>query len=295
MRQYLLTYATSVVCVIACNSDHSRTPRLDRVKPGPESVEPSYAWTSHEVAPPPTLTELVEGGTHWRFMTAHGPVHVWTPKGYNAKRAETIVYVHGFYAHVDDAWQNYKLETQFAGSAINAMFIACEAPASGTEPVSWTSLSDLLAAVERGTGQPWPKRRIVTVGHSGAWRTLIGWLGDPNIDTVVLVDAAYGEIDKYKQWVLASDQHRLIDIGDDTREWTDKLHADLPETYVLEAFPSLEEGIPREASRARIVYIKSNLGHFPLVTNGFALPMILRTLRARRLVREPLAELLKSE
>jgi len=110
----------------------------------------------------------------------------------------------------------------------------------------------------------------------------------------VLVDAAYGEIDQYKKWIDASDQHRLIDIGDDTREWTDQLHAQIPDTYVLDEFPSVEDGLPREAARARVVYIKSNLGHFPLVTGGVALPMILSTLRAKRLVRQPLAEILDS-
>jgi len=268
---------------------------MRRVRPAPEPVETSVSGTSREKAPPPTLSELVEGGRHWRFTTEHGPVHVWIPKGYDAKRAETIVYVHGYYVHVDDAWRNYKLETQFAGSAINAMFIAPEAPSTFGEPVAWESLAALLDSVERGIGQPWPKRRIVAIGHSAAFRTLLGWLDEPLIDTLVLVDAAYGEIEQYKDWLLASDHHRLIDIGDDTREWTDKLHADLPQTVVLDSFPSLEEGIPRSAARARILYIKSSLGHFPLVTGGVALPMILRTLRAKRLVREPLAEILDSQ
>jgi hypothetical protein len=290
-RLALLAFA---VCVIGCDAD-PRAPRTRRIATGAEPVGIGVEGTAREVAPPPTLSELVEGGHHWRITTAHGPVHVWIPKGYKPKRAETIVYVHGFYVHVDDAWQTYKLETQFAGSAINAMFIACEAPASGAEPVSWGNLADLLDAVEHGIDQPLPRRRIVVMGHSGAWRTLLGWLDEPEIDTVVLVDAAYGEIEEYKKWVLASDKHRLIDVGDDTREWTDKLHADLPDSYVLEDFPSLEDGIPREANRARIVYIKSHLGHFPLVTNGTALPMILRTLRARRLVKEPLADLLSSD
>lgn len=279
---------------VACDVEQPRSPRLGRIKPGAEAVSTSFDSTARERRPPPTLPELVEGGQHWRIVTANGPVHVWTPKGYDARRAETIVYVHGYYVHVDDAWKAYKLESQFAASAINAMFIAPEAPARSNEPVSWTSLADLLAAVERGIGQPWPKRRIVTVGHSGAWRTLLGWLDDPQIDTVVLVDAAYGEIERYRDWVLASEEHRLIDVGDDTRAWTDKLHASLPDTVVLDSFPTLEEGLPREAIRARILYIKSHLGHFPLVTNGYALPMILRTLRAKRLVRRPLAEILQS-
>ncbi|MGE5181653.1 MAG: hypothetical protein ACM31C_06310 [Acidobacteriota bacterium] len=287
----------ALVLVTACDGrpEPPRPARLGLVAVDPQPVPTSSRTTSHEPPPPPTLAQLVAGGHHWRFTTPHGPVHVWIPRGYDAKRAETVVYVHGYYVHVDDAWDQYHLETQFAGSAINAMFIAPEAPASLQEPVAWDSLAPLLASVEEGIGQPWPKRRIVTIGHSAAFRTLLGWLDEPEIDTVVLVDAAYGEIDEYKNWVLASDTHRLIDVGDDTRAWTDQLHAELPDTVVLDEFPSLEDGVPKSAVRARILYIKSTIGHFPLVTGGIALPMILRTLRAKRLVRVPLATILDSE
>ncbi len=296
MRLALALIGFVVVAGTACNDERPRTPRLGRIKPPAEPVHPSFESTTREPAPPPiTLSELVEGGRHWRLTTKRGPVHVWTPKGYRPRRAETVVYVHGFFVHVDTAWKSYKLETQFAASAINAVFIAPEAPASGAEPVYWTSLADLLDEVERQIGESLPRRRIVTIGHSGAWRTLLEWLDEPQIDTVVLVDAVYGEIDQYKKWVLADESHRLIDVGDDTRSWTDKLHAELPDTYTLEDFPSLDDGIPPDARRARIVYIKSKVGHRPLVTGGTALPMILRTLRARRLVRQPLAELLDSE
>jgi hypothetical protein len=292
--RYVGPVRLAMLCLlVACDSDeHARRPRVGNKLPATEQVTTSSSSTTNDPPPPVTVNELVEGGRHLRLATAHGPVHVWTPKGYEPRRAETIIYVHGYYVHVDDAWRDYKLESQFASSAINAIFIAPEGPASPVEAVSWDALAPLLDAVEQGMGQPLPRRRIVTIGHSAAYRTLLGWLDEVMIDTVVLVDAAYGEIDEYKKWVLADDKHRLIDIGDDTRAWTDKLHADLPETVVLEEFPSLEDGIPREASRARILYIKSSLGHFPLVTNGFALPMVLRTLRAKRLLREPLAELL---
>ena len=69
------------------------------------------------------------------------------------------------------------------------------------------------------------------------------------------------------------------------------MHAGLPDSVVLDGFPSVEEGLPKSASRARILYIKSTLGHFPLVTGGIALPMILQTLRAPRVLRKPLEEL----
>lgn len=258
------------------------------------TLETSSALTAHEPAPPVTLSELVEDGRHWRLSTPGGPIHVWIPRGYKEKRAETIVYVHGYYTHVDAAWKDHRLAMQFAASAINAMFVACEAPAGIDEPVAWESIAALLDVVERGIGQKRPRRRIVAAGHSGAFRTLLHWLDEPVLDTVVLLDAAYGEIESYRSWVLASPKHRLIDVGDDTRRWTEELHKQLPDTVVLDGFPSVEDEIPRSAAKAKILYIRSSIGHFPLVTAGVALPMVLRTLTRRRLLDVPLADLLEA-
>ena len=62
---------------------------------------------------------------------------------------------------------------------------------------------------------------------------------------------------------------------------------------VLDHFPSVEEGLPKNASRARILYIRSALGHFPLVTGGIALPRSLQALRAPRVLRRPLEKLVE--
>jgi len=286
-----MRWLAMLVVLAACDGDLPRKRPKVELTPG-EAIAPSVQGTAQEPPPPVTISGLVASGQYWRLATQHGPVHVWIPKGYDRRRAETIVYVHGYYIHVDGAWKDYELPKKFAAAGINAVFIACEGPASPQESVSWPALAPLLDDVERGIAQKLPRRRVVAFGHSAAYRTLLGWLDEPLLDTVVLLDAAYGEIEQYKAWVLADEHHRLIDIGDDTRAWTDKLHADLPDSLVIDGFPSVEDGIPREASKARVVYIKSNLGHFPLVTNDTAIPMILRTLRARRIMREPLAEIL---
>lgn len=287
------SFLVAAAVATGCESAPSEAPVVDVNMRGPR-VTPTTSLTTNEVAPqePVTVAKLVADGRYWRIQTKNGPVHVWTPKGYRRKRAETVVYVHGFYTHVDSAWKNHHLPAQFAASAINAMFIACEAPANGSERVSWTSVSELLAAVEAGIGKKVPKRRLVAVGHSGAWRTLLHWLDEPLLDTVVLFDAVYGEIEKYKRWVLASPKRRLIDVGDDTKKWTEQLHADLDGSVILDGFPPADQPVPRQLRRAQIVYIRSNVGHFPLVTGGVALPLTLRMLRAKQLLDMPLADLL---
>ena len=203
-----------------------------------------------------------------------------------------MIYVHGLYTKVDGAWDEHNLPHQFAASTINAMFIACEAPSSLGEAVAWTSMSELLATVDAAIADVrQPRRRIVAVGHSGAYRTLLHWLTDETLDTVVLFDAAYGEIESYRSWVTAKPRRRLIDVGDDTKKWTEELHKKLPDTVILEDFPPVEQEIPAAVARAKILYIRSTMGHFPLVTGGIALPMVLRTLRMRKLLDVPLAEL----
>jgi hypothetical protein len=229
-----------------------------------------------QIDPSPAITAAVAAGHHWRFETTHGVVHVWTPDGYDPRTAAIVAYVHGYYTDVDRAWMDHRLPEQFALSGINAMFIACEAPAGKSELVSWRSLPALLQVVTRGTGQPLPRGRRIAVGHSGAFRTLESWLADPALDTIVLLDAVY-DLDPFRAWIRASQRRRLIDIGADTVRFTDELHRTLPSTYVVDALPPPEAGaLPPEAAAARIVYVRSQVGHMPLVTGGVALPMVLR-------------------
>jgi hypothetical protein len=285
--------AAVVICaLLGCSKPEEPVPSVVVDPPAkPSRPKMHAASVAHEQPPQPTAAELVAEGHHWRLATAHGAVHVWIPKGYRVRTAETIIYVHGFYVNVDQAWEDQHLPRQFAAATINAAFIACEAPSSWEEPVSWDKLGPLLDEVERGIAQKLPRRRIVAVGHSGAYRTLLGWLDEPLLDTVVLFDAAYGDIEKYTAWVNGGPKRRLIDVGDDTRAWTDELHKKLPDTVLLDGFPSVDTGIPAAAAKAKILYIKSTIGHFPLVTGGIALPMILQTLRARKLLHIPLENL----
>lgn len=217
---------------------------------------------------------------HVRFRSKHGPIHVWSPAGYDPATAATVVFVHGYFAKLDDAWSSYRLAAQFRTSHVNALFIACEAPTSQDDAVAWPSLEAMLRAVVAKIGAL-PEGRLVAIGHSGAHRTLVNWLDEPQLDTIALVDAAYNDLSVYRDWLTERPDRRLIDIGDVRRPVTDAFHEALPETVVIDRFPPREQGaLPPETQSARVVYVRSFMGHMKLVTGGRAIPMILRALEA---------------
>src|SRR6185369_1890745 len=119
-----------------------------------EFLEPvAVALPALELGPPAPrpqdqrLEDRVRAGRHWRLETARGAIHVWTPAGYDAATAATVVFVHGYWTDVDEAWDAYRLAHQFALSGINAMFVVPEAPQAKRVPLSWPSLTDLVRTV----------------------------------------------------------------------------------------------------------------------------------------------------
>ncbi|HSN26019.1 MAG TPA: hypothetical protein VLT45_07030 [Kofleriaceae bacterium] len=220
---------------------------------------------------------------HVRIETRHhGPIHVWVPDGYDPEHAGVVVYVHGYFANVDDAWREYKLAHQFDASGLDAMFIACEAPTSPVDAVTWPSLSELLARVDAEPSLDLPDGPVIAVGHSGAHRTLSEWLDDPDLHTLVLLDALYGKVDEVEDWVARAPEHRLIDVSVITRPWAEQLHEALPETVVYDGLRAVRADHGKSARHARVVHVRARVGHMPLVTNGVALPTVLRTLRLPR-------------
>jgi hypothetical protein len=238
-----------------------------------------------EPVPPPAdkrLDDLVEAGRSWRIETARGPIHIWIPANYDAKTAATVVFVHGYHIDIDQAWVDYRLPQQFALSGINAMFIAPKAPIGKRDMIAWPSLRALVASVATHLdGVRMPTKRLVAMGHSGAYRTLAIWLANEGLDTVVLLDAVYGEY-RFANWVRESKEHRLLNIAYETGRWSDYLHRMLPSTQKVDGLPL--EGFPD----ARITYAKTDVGHWQLVTDGVAIPLALRAIKVPLLDDAPL-------
>jgi len=237
------------------------------------------------------LERAVAAGQSWRLDTPSGPVHVWVPLGYHPDGAATVVYVHGYYTDIDKAWVNHRLAQQFALAGINALFIAPEAPSGTRQQVFWTSLGDLLLEVQRQTGVARPMGPVIAVGHSGGFRTLFAWMDYPGLDIVVSMDAMYGELDTWREWLDGAPRRRLIVVGDDTVRWTEELARELGDQVVtIERFPTRYLDLPPAARDGRVVYLRSQYGHMPLVTDGVALPLVLHLIPAEMLPEAPWRE-----
>ncbi len=214
-------------------------------------------------------------GDHWRIQTEHGPVHVFRPQGYDSRAAGTLVYVHGYYADVDAAWRDHRLAEQFAASNKQALFIVPEAPTGGGDDVRWTSLDELLATVHERTGLARPPGPVVVVGHSAAYRTIVTWLDSDRLKHVILVDALYGNEEDFLRWLDDAD-HRLTVVSVDTTDVAEPFVRQVRDAVTLPAIPEDWSRTPAAARKARVLYMRSQYKHMPLVTDGKALPVLIQ-------------------
>ena len=233
-------------------------------------------------ARPPFEQDSLADGTHWRFDTTNGPVHVWVPSDYRAETAGTVVYLHGYWTHIDEAWDEHHLADQFAASRRNAVFIAPEAPANGSEQVSWSDLGDLIREVKKQTHLQRPWGHLVVIGHSGAYRSILPWLDYRQISHVILLDAMYGQEDDFAYWLdntKGFDENQLLSIANDTLRWSEPFLERFEDAKQLDRIPDDVEEVTDEQSGARLLYMRSQISHMGLVTDGHVIPMVLRLTR----------------
>jgi hypothetical protein len=195
-----------------------------------------------------TIREVVFGGTHWRLVTPRGVVHVFDQKG-----PGVVVYVHGYQDNADSALTRFRLLEQFSSTGTGGVYIIPEAPASASQAVQFPDLDELLAVVQADTGLNL-SGTITAIGHSGAYRTLLSWLGDSRLNHIVLLDALYAGVSAFIGWGVMPG-HNLDIIVTQT-------------------------GAPRKnAEAAQVPHVLSQLSHFALITPPTSLlPGILQRL-----------------
>ena len=216
------------------------------------------------------------GGTHLRVETAHGPVHLFRPAGYDRRTAGLVIYVHGLYTGVDQAWREHGLAAQFAASGANALFIAPEAPAAADEPPPWSDLESLIETALRRARLRRPPGPLVAAGHSGAYRTLAAWLDDPALRHLILIDALYGDEGEFRAWLDRDHGHKMTLVVKGTARWADPFVRAFPRAITVGRIPESFHDFSRAERTTRLLCLRSQYGHMELITEGRTLPIVLR-------------------
>jgi hypothetical protein len=167
------------------------------------------------------------GGVYWANETyGDNRVLLHIPKGYNAnKRGVMIVFFHGHKATLQrDVWERQQVPAQISAAGINAVLVAPQfavdaadsSPGKFANPGAFARFLD-EAARQLGRLQNDPaaektysKMPVVIVAYSGgyvpaAWAIHKGGVGN-RIQGVVLLDALYGELDKFVPWITKANR-----------------------------------------------------------------------------------------
>jgi hypothetical protein len=235
------------------------------------------------IAPGTVRRAREAGGDHLRIGTEHGVVHVWRPRGYRHKTAGTVVYLHGYYTDVDQAWVDHRLAEQFRRSGRNALFVAVEAPSWNGEEPFWPSLDALFATLERLTRLQQPHGPLVVAGHSGGFRGIVPWLADPRIAEVVLLDGLYQGERTWAEWLDAAPRgkRRLVLVGLETSARSEAWLPSRPGSLFLPRVPDRRRGLKKAERKAPVLYMRSQHDHMALIEKGEVLPLLLSNGRLR--------------
>lgn len=192
---------------------------------------------------------------------------IWSALDTTAEPAPVVVYVHGYRTDAKTAIKEHRLFEQFAASKRNAVFIVPQAPSGPAQPVYFDDLDALLERAERELGRPLSRESIVLAGHSGAYRTLRGWVDHPGVREIILFDAMYGDTEPFARWIKSSADARLTIISHST----------------LKSARAFLSRIDRELIESgRVVHRRVAAGHMEIITGGELIPEYLNPRRPER-------------
>ena len=163
------------------------------------------------------------GQVYWEDETySDQRVLLHVPEGFDIKKpAIIVVFFHGHGARVDrDIRDRQQVAAQIAKSNANALLVAPQfalnaadsSPGSFWEPGVFSEfLSEAAEQLALLNGMPRMTRAffklpVVIIGYSGgylptAWALSVGGVRD-RVRGIVLLDALYGELDKFEDWIV---------------------------------------------------------------------------------------------
>lgn len=229
------------------------------------------------------------GGEHLRIETEHGPLHLWRPAQYDPRTAGMVVYIHGYFTPVDQAWTDDHLDTQFRDSGRNALFIAIEAPQLHDQDVSWKSLEDLLHTIEDRAPIPLPRGPLVVVGHSAGYRTILLWLPHPRVQYVILLDGLYAGQPEFRYWLRphpGGKPHRMVLVSNETSRQSNRFARHISSVARRRSVPAKASSFTPRETHARLLYLRSQYNHGEIISSGKVIPLLLQITPLKALAAE---------
>lgn len=249
-------------------------------------ASPALAGTSTTVET--VLRDSAAGGLHWRLMTSNGPVHVWRPRLYDRDTAGIMIYVHGYYTSVDQAWSEQDLAEKFKSCKRNALFIVPEAPASDDEAVLWKELPRLLVQVRHLTRHRLPSGPVSVLAFSGGFRTVVDWLHASRLDQIILLDALYSNEDDFAGWLLhrhgRGRGNKLLIVASETAPRADAFVRRFRSVVARGAIPEHAFELNRAERNAEVLYMRTTVEHLALVNGEQVVPLLLELTPLPKLV-----------
>jgi len=225
---------------------------------------------------------------------ADSTVIVFVPRHYRAPKGgaiDTVVHFHGHNGTAERVVKTHELREQLYESKQNAILVVPQGPVMAADGnfgklEKKNGLRHLLSEALNLLASPSVKRALGDAAiprgartgllclsaHSGGYRATASCLrrGGVNVNEVYLFDALYGEVDAFRDWVLAAkdkrgrDRHKLIShyVGGRVREHNLALMRALSNKGV----DCLSETRPGSLSRAeitsaRVVFLQSAVTH----------------------------------
>ncbi len=207
------------------------------------------------------------------------------PPGLKAnKTVDLIFWFHGWFNNIDTAAEFYALTRQFIASNRNAVLVLAEATKNAPDSYGGKLeqqgmfkglVADVLQQLKTNHAVPAKTEagNIVLAGHSGAFRVIAYILqnGQAPVQEILLFDALYSQVDKYKAWIKQDDQHHFVhwftNKGGGTDEMSDTMMAQLKTENI--PFTLSEEATSTLAivKGNRVLFVHSLREHNVIINN----------------------------
>ena len=209
-------------------------------------------------------------------------VAVFIPKNFKpGKKIDIVVHFHGWFNNIDSTLQQYRLIEQFAASGKNAILVVPEGPKNAPDSFGGKLedkdgfkkfIDDVVKFLVQQKKVKAPRvGDIILSGHSGGYHVISYILmrgGMPeHIKEVYLLDALYGETEKYSYW-LDRYKGRMVNIYTDsggTKYETEALMADLKGWGIPYYAAEELDAAPKDLRNNKLVFLHTKLQHNEVV------------------------------